>query len=99
MRYSAQLWVPVISGDTEGVDNLGIRLPDSTFGVLDACGDASLDVGLAHMATVHLAPDSDATDGHPKRGVGFACLLPLGVVWSNSRRASLDAFSVQLQLA
>ena len=87
----------MISGDTEGVGNLGIRLPDSFFGVLDACGEASLDVGLAHMATIHLAPDSDATDGHPKRGVGFACLLQLGVAWSNSRRASLDAFSVQLQ--
>ena len=74
MRHSAQLRVPVISVDTEEADNLGIRLPGLSFGVLDAYSDASLDVGLACLATVHLAPDSDATDGHPKRGVGFACL-------------------------
>ena len=88
----------MISVDTEEVDNLGIRLSDLVLGCLDVYGDASLDEGLACLAIVHLAQDSDATDGHPKRGVGFACLLQLGVAWSNSRRASLDAFSVQLQL-
>ena len=79
LRYSALFRVPVISGDTEEVDNLGIRLCDLNFGVLDTYGEASLDEGLARVVTIHLAPDSDATDGHPKRGVGFACLLQLGV--------------------
>ena len=44
------------------------------------------------LGIVHLAQDSDATDGHPKRGVGFACLPQLGVDGHNSHSSPLGMF-------